>query len=117
MAGLVARSTLFSSKPVIISSTNKFHLVRSHFAVAQTQAPRKLLLYSKKGCCLCDGLKEKLHSAFLMGGPDSLADVQLEVRDITTNPDWEKAYQYEIPVLVRLLADGSEEVCCFLKRF
>ncbi|KAH9299667.1 hypothetical protein KI387_031349, partial [Taxus chinensis] len=110
MAGLVARSTLLSSKAFIIPSTINYCLraVRSHSAVAQTHSPRRLLLYSKKGCCLCDGLKDKLHSAFLMGGPDSLADVQLEVRDITTNPEWEKTYQYEIPVLARLLADGSE---------
>ncbi|KAA0045230.1 DUF836 domain-containing protein [Cucumis melo var. makuwa] len=65
---------------------------------------RKLILYSKPGCCLCDGLKEKLHAAFLLSGPDSLHDV----RDITTNPEWERAYQYEIPVLAKVRSDGSE---------
>ena len=40
---------------------------------------RKLILYSKPGCCLCDGLKEKLHAAFLLSGPDSLHDVHLQV--------------------------------------
>ncbi|XP_008444142.1 uncharacterized protein LOC103487576 isoform X3 [Cucumis melo] len=71
---------------------------------------RKLILYSKPGCCLCDGLKEKLHAAFLLSGPDSLHDVHLQVRDITTNPEWERAYQYEIPVLAKVRSDGSEEV-------
>ncbi|KAI9200125.1 hypothetical protein LWI28_003071 [Acer negundo] len=71
---------------------------------------RKLVLYSKPGCCLCDGLKEKLQAAFLLSGSESLHDVDLQVRDITTNPDWENAYQYEIPVLARLLSDGTEEI-------
>ncbi|PON59848.1 Glutaredoxin-like [Parasponia andersonii] len=69
---------------------------------------RKLVLYSKPGCCLCDGLKEKLQAAFLLAGPDSLHDVDLQTRDITTNPDWEKAYQYEIPVLAKVLSNGTE---------
>ncbi|KAF8023620.1 hypothetical protein BT93_F0969 [Corymbia citriodora subsp. variegata] len=71
-------------------------------------AARKLVLYSKPGCCLCDGLKEKLQAAFLISGPDSLRDVDLQVRDITSNPEWERAYQYEIPVLAKVLSDGSE---------
>ncbi|XP_060198049.1 uncharacterized protein LOC132627017 [Lycium barbarum] len=71
---------------------------------------RKLILYSKPGCCLCDGLKEKLNAAFSLSTPISLHDVQLQVRDISSNPDWEKAYQYEIPVLARVRPDGTEEV-------
>ncbi|KAE8701762.1 Detected protein of confused Function [Hibiscus syriacus] len=70
--------------------------------------PRKLVLYSKPGCCLCDGLKEKLHAALSLSVPDSLHDVELQVRDITSNPEWEKAYQYEIPVLAKVLSDGTE---------
>eukprot|EP00262_Sarcandra_glabra_P009969 TRINITY_DN24800_c0_g1_i1.p1 TRINITY_DN24800_c0_g1~~TRINITY_DN24800_c0_g1_i1.p1 ORF type:complete len:150 (-),score=18.06 TRINITY_DN24800_c0_g1_i1:82-489(-) len=68
-----------------------------------------LVLYTKPGCCLCDGLKEKLHAAFSLGGPDSLHRVNLQLRDITSNPDWEMSYQYEIPVLARVLSDGTEE--------
>lgn len=30
------------------------------------------------------------------------------MRDITTNPEWEKLYQYEIPVLARVREDGVE---------
>ncbi|XP_010544645.1 PREDICTED: uncharacterized protein LOC104817239 isoform X3 [Tarenaya hassleriana] len=77
---------------------------------SSTPKTRKLVLYSKPGCCLCDGLKEKLQAAFLLSGPDSLHDVVLQVRDITTNPDWEKAYQYEIPVLAKENSDGTEEI-------
>ncbi|XP_043707781.1 uncharacterized protein LOC122657083 [Telopea speciosissima] len=72
-------------------------------------ATKKLVLYTKPGCCLCDGLKEKLQAAFSLAGPDSLHDVNLQMRDITSNPDWEKSYQYEIPVLARVLSDGTEE--------
>ncbi|XP_010438439.1 PREDICTED: uncharacterized protein LOC104722031 [Camelina sativa] len=72
---------------------------------------RRLVLYSKPGCCLCDGLKEKLNAAFsLSPGSDSLNDVVLQVRDITTNPVWERAYQYEIPVLAKENSDGKEEI-------
>lgn len=44
---------------------------------------RKLVLYSKPGCCLCDGLKEKLQAAFLLSGPHSLHDVDLQVSQLT----------------------------------
>ncbi|KOM41602.1 hypothetical protein LR48_Vigan04g180000 [Vigna angularis] len=71
---------------------------------SSAEPSRKLVLYSKPGCCLCDGLKEKLHAAFLLAGPDSLNDI----RDITSNPEWENAYQYEIPVLAKVLSDGTE---------
>lgn len=79
------------------------------FCSSSSSAPRKLVLYSKPGCCLCDGLKEKLQAAFSLAGPDSLDDVVLQIRDITSNPEWERAYQYEIPVLAKVLADGTEE--------
>ncbi|KAG7974042.1 hypothetical protein I3843_06G027300 [Carya illinoinensis] len=81
------------------------------FSSTSSSAPlRKLVVYSKPGCCLCDGLKEKLQAAFLLAGPDSLHDVDLQIRDITSNPEWEMAYQYEIPVLAKVLSDGTEEI-------
>jgi len=52
-----------------------------------------LILYSKPGCHLCEGLHEKLAQI------QSL-DLDLDIRDITTRDDWFQAYQYEIPVLV-----------------
>lgn len=61
----------------------------------------RLILYSKPGCHLCEGLKEKL---------EQMTDLafELEVRDITTQADWFKAYQYEIPVLF-CVSPGRDE--------
>lgn len=50
---------------------------------------KTLILYSKPGCHLCEGLQEKLETLPL----------QLEVRDITQNEAWFQKYQYEVPVL------------------
>jgi hypothetical protein len=61
-----------------------------------------LILYSKVGCHLCEGLQEKLAQM------DEL-DLQLEIREITTDPDWFDRYQYEIPVLY-LQVDGVEKL-------
>lgn len=52
----------------------------------------RLILYSKPGCHLCEGLEEKL-------GQIHSIQFELEVRDITTRKDWFEAFQYEIPVL------------------
>ncbi|PSB16843.1 glutaredoxin family protein [Phormidesmis priestleyi ULC007] len=52
----------------------------------------KLVLYSKPGCHLCEGLQEKLAEV-------RAVTIELEIRDITTRDDWFQAYQYEIPVL------------------
>ncbi|XP_054788521.1 uncharacterized protein LOC129294300 [Prosopis cineraria] len=85
--------------------------VSSFSSPSSPSAPsRRLVLYSKPGCCLCDGLKGKLQAVFLLSGPDSLHDVDLQIRDITSNPEWERAYQYEIPVLTKLHTDGTEEI-------
>nr|GEX68752.1 glutaredoxin-like, thioredoxin-like fold protein [Tanacetum cinerariifolium] len=87
------------------------NLTRRLTITASSSKKQQLILYSKPGCCLCDGLKEKLNSAFTLSStPQSLHDVELQIRDITSNPVWEKAYQYEIPVLARLRSDGTEEV-------
>jgi Glutaredoxin-like domain (DUF836) len=61
----------------------------------------QLILYSKPGCHLCEGLQEKLERVTNL-------NIQLEVRDITTRPDWFEAYQYEIPVLCQNLPDGEK---------
>ena len=61
-----------------------------------------LILYSKVGCHLCEGLQEKLAQITEL-------EIQLEIREITTNPDWFDRYQYEIPVLY-LQADGVERL-------
>ena len=51
-----------------------------------------LILYSKPGCHLCEGLEEKLRSI------DTI-EFSLDVRDITQDETAFQAYQYEIPVL------------------
>ena len=52
----------------------------------------RLILYSKPGCHLCEGLQEKLQQ--IRG-----LSFELEIRDITTHENWFQAYQYEVPVL------------------
>jgi hypothetical protein len=61
-----------------------------------------LILYSKIGCHLCEGLQEKLEQITDL-------DIQLEIREITTDPDWFDRYQYEIPVLY-VQVDGTERL-------
>ncbi len=53
-----------------------------------------LILYSKPGCHLCEGLQEKLEQ--IQDPP-----IELEIRDITSRDDWFQAYQYEVPVLLK----------------
>lgn len=60
---------------------------------------KTLILYSKPGCHLCEGLQEKLAEL----------PVQLDVRDITTNEVWFQKYQYEVPVLCVLQATDSAD--------
>lgn len=60
----------------------------------------RLILYSKPGCHLCEGLQEKLEQV-------QLVDLELEVRDINTREDWFQAYQYEIPVLFLAIEQGT----------
>lgn len=56
----------------------------AYSSTSSSSSARKLVLYSKPGCCLCDGLKEKLQAAFLLSGPDSLHDVDLQVPHFST---------------------------------
>ncbi|HAO10173.1 MAG TPA: thioredoxin family protein, partial [Planktothrix sp. UBA8407] len=58
-----------------------------------------LILYSKPGCHLCEGLQEKLEK--IQTSPQKSGEFQLEIRDITTREDWFQAYQYSIPVLFK----------------
>jgi hypothetical protein len=67
----------------------------------------KLILYSKPGCHLCEGLQEKLSQI-------QSVPIDLEIRDITTQDAWFQAYQYEIPVL---FADQNSDPPVRLPRF
>ncbi|WP_242036717.1 glutaredoxin family protein [Leptolyngbya sp. FACHB-321] len=71
----------------------------SHLKQQEQDLSLHLILYSKPGCHLCEGLQEKLVQI------QSL-DLALDVRDITTRDDWFQAYQYEIPVLVLVGSEG-----------
>lgn len=111
IATIAAVATKPSSIPLLTRKRPKWIFTPLAFCSSSSSSAsrRKLILYSKPGCCLCDGLKEKLQAAFLLSGPHSLHDVDLQVRDITSNPEWERVYQYEIPVLAKVLSDGTEE--------
>ncbi|MDF5737490.1 MULTISPECIES: glutaredoxin family protein [unclassified Nostoc] len=65
----------------------------------------RLILYSKPGCHLCEGLQEKLEQI------QNLC-FELEIRDITTRKDWFAAYEYEVPVLFLSNHRGAEEDTC-----
>ena len=60
-----------------------------------------LILYSKPGCHLCEGLQEKLAQV-------TKIKFDLEIRDINTREDWFTAYEYEIPVLCQKLPEGEK---------
>ena len=64
----------------------------------------RLILYSKPGCHLCEGLLEKVEQIVRT----RRAFIQLEVRDITTREDWFQAYQYEVPVLFRVVPESKD---------
>ncbi|MEH2125338.1 glutaredoxin family protein [Nostoc sp.] len=62
----------------------------------------RLILYSKPGCHLCEGLQEKLEQIQNLS-------FELEVRDITTREDWFAAYEYEVPMLYLSNRQGAED--------
>ena len=62
----------------------------------------RLILYSKPGCHLCEGLQEKLEQLHNL-------NFELEIRDITTREDWFGAYQYEVPVISIANDTGTEQ--------
>jgi hypothetical protein len=69
----------------------------------------RLILYSKPGCHLCEGIEGKLRQIETL-------KFELEIRDITTRDDWFEAYQYEIPVLRLQLPEGEKTIPRFSPR-
>lgn len=65
----------------------------------------KLILYTKPGCHLCEGLQEKLEQ--IQNDPESPCKFDLELRDITTRNEWFQAYEYEVPVLFAAETDTT----------
>lgn len=66
------------SSPLLLLRGQKVFKFRPFSSSSSAAPSRKLVLYSKPGCCLCDGLKEKLQAAFLLLGTDSLHGVDLQ---------------------------------------
>lgn len=64
-----------------------------------TTPRRRLVLYSKPGCHLCDEMKH------LIDRVATRIDLELEVVDISTDPALQDRYGLEIPVL---LIDGRK---------
>lgn len=62
----------------------------------------RLILYTKPGCHLCEGLQEKLEKI-------ENIEFELELRDITTRDDWFGAYQYDVPVLYLSNRRGAQD--------
>lgn len=57
-----------------------------------TEAARRLRMYSRPGCHLCEQLAEELL-------PMIRDRLELEIVDIDTRPDWRAAFGKRIPVL------------------
>jgi hypothetical protein len=60
--------------------------------------PPALLLYSRQGCCLCEGLEERLRALPL--------PVPLVVIDVDGDPELQARYGLEVPVLEVRSAEG-----------
>jgi hypothetical protein len=61
----------------------------------------QLLLFTRRGCCLCEGLEEKLRA---LDPPPSL-----RVIDVDTDPALQGRYGFSVPVLA-LAGPGGELV-------
>ncbi|MFM2080451.1 MAG: hypothetical protein RLZZ219_1133 [Cyanobacteriota bacterium] len=59
-----------------------------------------LVLLTRRGCCLCEGLEEKLRAL----------DLALELRDVDADPALQARYGLEVPVLLRAGVDGEREL-------
>lgn len=116
----IAASTMALARPTsnaLLTTHRAAKWVFTPFAVSyssssssssSSKSSRSLILYSKPGCCLCDGLKEKLQAAFLLSGPDSLHDVDLQV----TRPIF-VLFQFQSFKLQALsFLSVFSEVCC-----
>jgi hypothetical protein len=63
--------------------------------------PASLVLYSRRGCCLCAGLEERLRA--LVPAP------ALQVLDIDADPVLLARYDQDVPVLA--LRTGDDSLC------
>lgn len=80
-------------------------------------APFKLIIYSKDECPLCDKLKDKVRAIldranFATSSP--FTGIELEIRNIKSNAQWEAAYSLSIPVLAYETLNDNVEVCMYV---
>ena len=78
-----------------------------------SRARSRLVLYTKPGCCLCEGLEEKLGEIFRSGAGASLGDalraLDFETRDISMNATWARKHASEVPVLSLVRARDADD--------
>lgn len=72
-------------------------------AAAVTEGPR-LILYTRQGCCLCEGLEERLRELGLAAGAPAGG---LALIDVDADPQLQARYGLEVPVLARRSATGE----------
>jgi hypothetical protein len=58
-----------------------------------------LVLYTRQGCCLCEGLAEKLQAL-----------APLTAIDVDTDPALQARFGLDVPVLALRAPDGSEQL-------
>ncbi len=68
----------------------------------------KLLLYGRKGCCLCEGLEEKLRDLRLYECNPPLELDVVDIDNASTQPALRAKYDYLVPVLALHEKNGIE---------
>jgi hypothetical protein len=66
---------------------------------AMTTPLPDLVLYTRAGCQLCDQARALVQSLLEDRAARGRRTAAIRERDITTNPDWERAYFDRIPVV------------------
>ncbi|MEB3308048.1 MAG: glutaredoxin family protein [Cyanobacteriota bacterium] len=61
----------------------------------------RLMLFTRRGCCLCEGLEQKLHS---LEPPPSV-----ETRDVDADPALAARYGLDVPVLAIASAETTAD--------
>jgi hypothetical protein len=66
---------------------------------AMSGAIPDVILYGREGCHLCEDARAALQGALEDRATRGARPAFLRQRDITTNPEWERAYSATIPVV------------------
>lgn len=94
------RAQLSSVSVHMLSTTDDLPAAQSG-ASPSVFAPA-IILYTKHGCPLCEGLEANLQDV------RQYVSFELSKRYIEDNAEWEEAYRYEVPVLVGATPSGGE---------